>query len=143
MTFFKICKVTGKVIAFSSAASHSRDGWDTQDAMWISIRDISSLEQAEAIAAQMSTLTNEQWLAGGEGRNFNVIVAPKIGDKVSRSFNGDSYPEGEIIRITPTWRIVTSTGTKFSRRQNSCSWKPVNGYGSMIAGHVYEQNPHF
>jgi hypothetical protein len=33
--------------------------------------------------------------------------------------------------------------TKFNRRKNSASWKPIGGYGSMVGGRVERLNPEF
>jgi hypothetical protein len=67
---------------------------------------------------------------------FDVIKAPKVGDKVSQSFNGDSYPRGEIVSVSKSLKLVTtSTGHKFYRRGKSGAWL-VNKYASMIPGHV-------
>lgn len=65
----------------------------------------------------------------------------KVGDKVSKGFNGDCYPEGEIVRITPTGIVKTNTGETF---------RPVKGGGHraggtwwLVPGHVSKQNPSF
>lgn len=109
--------------------------------------DFTSYEEVLELAEQISKLTGEVWLGTDATEStyprYDVQRAPKIGDKVSKTFNGDSYPEGEIVKITPTWRITTSTGKKFSRRKNTGSWKPIGGYGSMISGHHNDRNPHF
>ena len=72
---------------------------------------------------------------------FDVIEAPAVGEFVTKAFNGDYYPEGEIVKITATWQIKTSAGKIFRRHKNSACWKDSNGYG-MISGHHDERNPH-
>lgn len=109
--------------------------------------DFKSFEEVEALASKVTALTGKQWIGTDASESvsprYDVQCAPCVGDPVSQSFNGDSYPEGHIVKISPTWRITTSTGAKFSRRKNSGSWKPANGYGAMIAGHHNDRNPHF
>lgn len=75
---------------------------------------------------------------------FSVIEPPKVGDKVSYGFNGDYYPDGEIVKISgKNLRIVTtSTGSKFWRRGNSGRWV-MNGTWSLVPGHRSERNPSF
>lgn len=109
--------------------------------------NFNSYEEVEKLAEQVSVLTGKKWLGTDATEStsprYDVQEAPAIGDLVSRSFNGDSHPEGEIVKISPTWRITTSTGVKFSRRKNTGSWKPIGGYGGMISGHHNDRNPHF
>ena len=107
--------------------------------------DWKSFEQVQKLAEDCSALTGKVYLAVDSGDHvsprFDVIEAPAIGDLVSKAFNGDSYPEGEIVKITPTWQIKTSTGKTFRRVKNTSCWKDPNGYG-LISGHHDERNPH-
>lgn len=42
---------------------------------------------------------------------YDVIRRPYVGDLVSKSFNGDSYPRGTIVKISDSLRRVeTDTG---------------------------------
>jgi hypothetical protein len=97
---------------------------------------------AEARACQ---LTNEILCDDGPRvfPRYCLLPAPKIGDQVSKSFNGDSYPAGEILSISKSLRrIETTTGVVFWRRGQSSAWV-AEGVWYMIPGHVYEQNPSF
>ncbi len=76
---------------------------------------------------------------------FAVAMLPQIGDSVSMSFNGDSYPCGEIVRITAKHNSVfTSTGHVF-KRSSPMGWKEgsKNNSFSMILGVHDERNPSF
>lgn len=114
---------------------------------WMSSRDFFSFEDAQTMSSYLTAMTGTMWLAADEGRGvyprFRIVEAPKVGDKVSKSFNGDSYPCGEITRITPTWIVTTSDGSKFRRFKESGGWREQGRGFWMIGGHVYEQNPHF
>jgi hypothetical protein len=75
---------------------------------------------------------------------YDVIERPQIGDKVSYSFNGDSYPDGEVVAISESLKLVrTSTGSKYYRRGDTGRWVKAGGTWSLIQGHVNERNPHF
>lgn len=114
---------------------------------WMNRNDITSFEQAEKLASQLTLKTNCLFLAADAGSStspqFDVFKAPAIGDEVSKSFNGDSYPEGVITKITPTFQITTSTGNKFRRFKNTAGFRESGRGFWMISGHVSEQNPSF
>ena len=109
--------------------------------------DWKNFEEVSKIAVELSVLKNTEHLAVDQGDwispRFNVIKAPKIGDKVSQCFNGDSYPEGEIVKVTPSWQVTTSTGKKFRRVKKSSTWLRAGGTFAMIIGHYDERNPSF
>lgn len=109
--------------------------------------DMTSLDHAERIAADATALTGELHIGVDRGRNcyprFDVIRAPHVGDAVSGSFNGDSYPEGHIVSVSPTLKkVTTSTGAEFFRRKQSGSWIK-QGTWSLIQGHESRRNPSF
>lgn len=114
---------------------------------WINRNDIESFSYAFTLASLLTEKLGRTFLptdAGGSHYpQFDVIEAPKVGDPVSKSFNGDTYPQGFITRITPTWQITTSTGTKFRRVRESAGWRQVGGTWWMVGGHIEERNPHF
>lgn len=126
----KAVKVFGQYVADSNAQSR----WDWK-----------SFQQVQQLAEECSTLAAKTYLAVDAGEcvfpRFDVIEAPVVGDPVSKAFNGDSYPEGEIVKITATLQIKTSTGKVFRRVKNTACWKDSNGYG-MSSGHHDERNPH-
>lgn len=106
-----------------------------------------SFAEVQALAEWATKYTGEVYLACNDGSYFEVIEAPKVGDEVSRGFNGDYYYVGKIVRITPNWMVVAEDAeghqTKFNRRKNTASWKPIGGYGGMVHGVVNRQNPEF
>lgn len=106
-----------------------------------------SMDAAEAKAIQVSVLMGELYIATDSGPNchprFNVVHAPRIGDEVSKSFNGDYYPCGVIIKISKSLkRVETSTGNVFYRRKNTGTWLNDRTW-HMFHGHSNKKNPHF
>lgn len=114
---------------------------------WLNRNDIGTYAYAFTLAALLTDrYKSEQrvFLACNRGdRDFDVIEAPRVGDKVSKGFNGDYYPEGEITRITPKWQITTSTGAKFRRVKNTAGWRETGRGFSMVGGHIDERNPSY
>lgn len=74
---------------------------------------------------------------------YSVRTAPKVGDEVSYSFNGDTYPCGTVTKISKDHRIVyTSEGRNFYRKKLTGAW--INGgTWSLVSGHRHEQNSSF
>jgi len=108
---------------------------------------IETFLMAEEIAAVLTQATEVSHIpidrGGSRSPRFAAMAAPKLGDKISYSFNGDSYPCGTITLISSSLRrIESSTGRVFWRRKSSGSWI-LNGVWSMIPGHVSERNPSF
>jgi len=130
---------------YPSAAGeiHSRDGKNG----WISSRDFEAREQADAMAKYLTAMTGKIHLGVDEGEGvsprYRVIEAPQIGDFVSRSFNGDSYPVGTIVKITPTWIVKTDSGKTFRRWKETGGWREQGRGFWMVKGYHEEKNPHF
>lgn len=108
--------------------------------------DWKTFERAAEIAAQLTEATGERWIAtdagAGTSPRFDIAKVPTVGEKVSRTFNGDTYPCGEIASISKTLKkIVTTDGTVFYRKRLTGAWSDGTFY--MCAGHVHEQNPSF
>ena len=107
-----------------------------------------TLEQAESRAIQLTEETGNPYVAYKSTFAFKpyiVSAMPKVGDDVSMTFNGDSYPVGKIVRISKTYnRITTDEGVRFTRVGPN-SWKQGGKKGafSLIVGIHEEQNPHF
>lgn len=140
------CKGDGKIWAFQpKTPGNYREMVNTGNG-WISRGDIPSFADADSYAALLTEKLGRTFLATDATRStsprYDVIEAPKVGDLVSKSFNGDTYPEGVITKITPKWQITTSTGAKFRRFKDSAGWKATGGTWWMTGGHHYEQNPH-
>jgi hypothetical protein len=144
MLYFKIAndRVTA---VLPHSEFHADQGRNHRE--WESRWDWNTLDAAQRVAESASETTGKHFLAIDRGTGvfprFDIIEAPQVGDAVSASFNGDSYPEGFVKSISKTMRlIVTTTGRKFYRRnENSGSW--VSGSFSLIPGHVDERNAHF
>lgn len=119
-----------------------------KDTGWRSSKEFATYADAKKIAAYLTFLTGDTYIgadneSGSAEAEFKVIKAPSVGDEVSKSFNGDSYPCGVITKITPSWIITTSTGAKFRRYGESGAWREQGRGFWMIYGHVDERNPHF
>lgn len=113
-----------------------KSGWDIKD-----------YNDAKAHAEELTEDRGELYIAVDRGSHvsprYDVIRAPAIGDEVSYAFNGDYYPCGEITKISPTMKkITTSTGDTFYRRRESGSWLK-NKTWSLVNGHISRMNPHF
>lgn len=109
--------------------------------------DWKTFERAKEVAAQLTEATGKLYIAtdasASTSPRYDVIAAPVLGSPVSKAFNGDYYPEGEITKISPSLkRIETSTGAVFFRRRESGAWIE-GGTWSMVSGHVDKRNPSF
>jgi hypothetical protein len=108
--------------------------------------DILAFEQATTIAEAATVLRGTRFLATdspGTYPRFDVIEAPAIGDACSYAFNGDYYPDGVVARISPDYRIVTSsTGRRYFRRKLRGAWLH-KGMWSLVAGRISRLNPEF
>jgi len=99
------------------------------------------------IAIQAESATGKEYLPVDNGEwvspRYDVIEAPCVGDKVSCGFNGDYYPEGEIVKISKNFKIITtSAGKKFYRKGLTGHWVHSKMW-ALVAGHHEEKNPHF
>ena len=75
---------------------------------------------------------------------FDVVYAPQVGDKVSYAFNGDSYPDGVVTKVSASLRrIETSTGSVYYRRKSTGTWKKQGGTWWLVHGWHNDRNPHF
>jgi hypothetical protein len=115
--------------------------------------DWPTMERAEQIArelneAAMQTVA-QPFIAIDNGPNvsprYDVIERPMVGDPVSYSFNGDTYPDGTITKIAGAgFRIVTTdTGSRYYRRGTSGRWVKQGGTWGMVKGHVSTYNREF
>jgi hypothetical protein len=98
-------------------------------------------------AKEVAAVLGADYIATDAGPNvsprYDVIKLPKIGDKVSKAFNGDSYIAGTIKSISKSLRlIVTDDGDKFYRVRETGCWRSQNTW-SMQPGHVEKRNPSF
>ena len=109
--------------------------------------DFECFEQAMLIAIQAESATGKEYLPVDNGEwvspRYDVIEAPCVGDKVSCGFNGDYYPEGEIVKISKNFKIITtSAGKKFYRKGLTGHWVHSKMW-ALVAGHHEVKNPHF
>jgi hypothetical protein len=116
----------------------------TRDA--ISRNDIKSFAGATMIAEDATKLTGILHIATDAGfqfyPQFAVIEAPKVGDLVSKTINGDYYPVGEIISVSKTLKVIrTSTGLRFDRLGHTGSWRCRRTW-ILVSGHIDQRNPH-
>lgn len=125
---------------------------DGKEIVYDTVKDFheyKSFEEVELIAAKATELTGTLYIATGSdsSRYYDITIPPAIGDMVSKSFNGDSYPVGKIIHITPTWRISVDDGkgniTKFRRVKRTANWVEINGCFSLVKGTISRLNPEF
>lgn len=134
----------GRAVEVTTEYPRNTEGnWDRS---YENRNDWKTMERVEEIAVQLTAKLGRLFIGTDSGPNvsprYDVIEAPTLGEKVSRKFNGDSYPEGEITKISKSLRrIETSTGVVFFRRRQSGCWS--DGTFSMIPGHVSERNPSF
>lgn len=118
-----------------------------QDPQWTDRWAWKDFATVEKIAAHLTEKLGYLWLpvdrTESTSPRYDVMVAPRVGDKVSRGFNGDYYPDGEIVKITPTFQIKTSNGHTFRRVKNTSTWIMSGGTWGLVSGHIDERNPHF
>lgn len=139
--------------AFKAIASPTGGEWARQPNRttfqpgWLNRNDLDTFEQATELARLCSIHAGKPYLptdaTASTSPRYDVIEAPQVGDLVSKSFNGDSYPCGKIVAISESLRRVkTDTGVVFFRRGATGGWKS-NGTWWMTSGHTDERNPSF
>lgn len=141
--FYFQTNAAGKLSAIATEVPHGEHGkWETR-------HNIVTLSHAERIAAEATELTGDLYVGIDNGPSvwprYDLIKAPKVGDKVSYAFNGDYYPDGEIVSVTPgsLRQVKTSTGHTYYRRKQTGNWKQTGGTWSLVPGHINERNPEF
>lgn len=132
-------KVVGDNVQLSNALDEdSQSAWD-----WESV----SFEHVQQLAAKLSEAEDELYIATDAGEyvypRYDIIKAPIVGGVVSFTFNGDYYPCGEIISISDSLRVITtSTGHKFYRRKNTGKWL-MKQIWALVGGYHNAKNPSF
>ncbi|WXB48017.1 hypothetical protein WCWAEYFT_CDS0315 [Vibrio phage VB_VaC_TDDLMA] len=129
---------TGQVITSSEVMEFSKQGHEI-----LNRNKFKTLESAQKVCEQFG---EDTYMVVDKGEyilpRFDVIEKPRVGDKVSYAFNGDSTPCGEIKSISKSLKVITTTdGQKFYRKGLSGTWK-YNKTWSLISGHQEERNPH-
>ena len=127
------------VVEISDKTQHT-DGW-------VSRNDFKTFEQAEEVAEAASRFEGVDYIATDAGAycspRYDVIKAPQRLAPVSYCFNGDYYPDGTVTKVSKTFQITTSTGKVYRRKGLTSGWCQSGGTWGLVAGHHYEQNPHF
>ncbi len=111
--------------------------------------DFPTFEVAERVAALANDHAGKPgfYIPIDNGPNvsphYDVIEAPAVDWPVSYAFNGDSYPDGAIVRVGtgPRMTVTTSTGSRFHRRGRSGTWVKEGGTWALRRGHRDERNP--
>lgn len=114
---------------------------------WQSRWDWKDFATVEKLAAELTALTGKLHLGTDATEStsprYDIIEAPKVGDEVSKGFNGDYYPCGKIIKVSKTFQVTTDTGAKFRRYKNTGGWRQAGRGFWMVSGVRDERNPHF
>jgi hypothetical protein len=144
MLFFKTVDGTikGKVVLVSE---------DTALEGTVSRWDFKTYADAEAIAKSANEMAGgtDTYIATDAGEytspRYDVQRVPKVGELVSKGFNGDYYPCGKIVSVGTGAKMVvkTDTGAVFYRRKLTGSWVKEGGTWYLVAGHKSDKNPHF
>lgn len=113
---------------------------------WRNRHDWTSLKEVQGIARYLVAMTGKVYVGTDSGPTvsprFDVIQVPSVGDLVSYTFNGDSSPDGEVVKVSPKLMVTTSTGATYRRRGETGVWMKPGGTWSLMNGHVEERNPH-
>ena len=135
MLYINVTRENGKAVSAQVLDDYNVDAETRND--W------RTFEAAKEVAAVLGS----GYIATDAGSHvsprYDVCQLPKIGDKVSYAFNGDSYPCGIITAISKSLKVIsTSEGKKFYRvRESGC--RKNAGTWSLVNGHHYKQNPSF
>lgn len=104
---------------------------------------------AEDMAARANALKDgHTYIATDAGSHmsprYDVQRMPEVGQEVSCSFNGDTYPCGKIVSVGKGAKMIvkTDTGATFYRRKLTGSWLKKGGTWWLVQGHINERNPH-
>lgn len=114
---------------------------------WECCWDWNTFEEVVRVALSATIFSGEIYIPVDNGEwvspRYDVIKAPAVGDKVSYAFNGGYYPDGEIVKISDSYKVITtSTGKKFYRKGLTGRWR-WGRIWSLVQGHHNEFNPHF
>ena len=118
----------------------------TKDAQ--SRRDWTSKSQVNDLAARANAAAGQDLYIGIDRGQYNsprfdVVRCPQVGEDVSYAFNGDSYPCGQVAKISDSLKVITTTtGERFYRRRETGSWLK-DGTWSLVLGHHDLRNPSF
>ena len=108
--------------------------------------DIKDFEHATQHAKELTGAEGVPYIPVDKGPytspQYSVTILPRIGDKVSYAFNGDSYPDGYVVKVSKTHKVITtSTGNRYYRLRQTSSWK-MHKTWTLVNGHYDKRNPH-
>lgn len=121
------------------------------DSDFVEIRELSNKGDTSTLRHLANMITDamgENYIFVDNGQGFpryGIVRAPHVGDPVSKAFNGDYYPVGTVVKVTPTLgKVVTSSGDVFYRRKQTAKWLEVGGGPfTLIQGTVDQLNEEF
>ena len=108
--------------------------------------EIKDFATVEKYAKQLTEVIGKKIIAIDRDRvypRFTIMEMYEIGDPVSYAFNGDYYPDGHIVKISPSLMITTSTGKKYRRYKTTGTWLQPGGTWRLIDGHHDDKNMSF
>lgn len=119
----------------------NRNDWKTYEA---------AAEVAAALGPEYQATDAGEWVSP----RYDVIDIPKVGTAVSYTFNGDAYPCGKIVSISPGpgfRKIVAEdeSGRRCIFWRRCRNGLPIggawimNGTWSLIEGTINKRNPEF
>jgi hypothetical protein len=104
--------------------------------------DLTSMTDAAVEADRQAEKHGGRWEPVDRGPRtsprYGTVRVPEVGEPVSRTLNGDCYPDGTVVRVTKT-QIVTDTGHVYRRKGQTASWKDGPWY--LTEGHERRWNP--
>lgn len=142
MLFIQI--VNGKAKLASTEFPKGSTGWQSR-------HDWPTYERAQQVACELNEVqvpgSGVTYVATDAGPHcsprYDVIELLCVGDAVSYSFNGDTYPDGYIVSVSKSMKVITTdTGSRYYRRRLTGAWVK-DGTWSLVAGHRHELNPSF
>lgn len=114
---------------------------------------LKSWRAAQEFAKECTVAFGYLFLAADRGAStwprYCVVEAPRLGEEVSKYFNGDAYPCGKIVKVSrPPFcrRVETDKGYVFHRAglgATSATWKLAGGTWSMVPGIRNDYNREF
>ena len=151
----EVCGISNEYPENAKPGDWHRKADGTRGFGWMNRNDIDNMKTAITVArnctAWAASSTKIVYMADDRGPSvsprFDVVRAPAVGDDVSKGFNGDYYPVGKIVRMTPiSMRVITVDGPrgklKFWRNGARASWTLSGGTWGLAMGIHNDQNPH-
>lgn len=107
--------------------------------------DLETFTDATVEADRRMDAEGGMWVAVDRGKNvwprFSVARVPQVGEPVSYAFNGDSYPDGVVTKVSKALRITTDSGNVYRRKGTTGAWIKAGGAWRLVRGHVSALNP--